>query len=62
MLIGKPAGKGTLGRFARRWEDNAKMDLKEIQDLEWTDHTKVARTYQFSTNFFQTTELQNWFV
>ena len=30
MLTGKPTGKGPLGRPRRRWEDNIRMDLKEI--------------------------------
>ena len=27
VLVGKPEGKGPLGRPRRRWEDNIKMDL-----------------------------------
>ena len=30
MLIGKPTGKRSLGRPRCRWEDNIRMDLKEI--------------------------------
>jgi hypothetical protein len=30
MLVGKPDGKRPLGRQRRRWEDNIKMDLREI--------------------------------
>jgi hypothetical protein len=30
MLVGKPEGKGPLGRPRRRWMDNIKMDLLEI--------------------------------
>jgi hypothetical protein len=30
VLVGKPESKGPLGRPRRRWEDNIKMDLKEI--------------------------------
>ena len=30
MLTGKPTGKRSLGRPRRRWEDNIRMDLKEI--------------------------------
>ena len=30
ILTGKPAGKRPLGRPRRRWEDNIRMDLKEI--------------------------------
>jgi hypothetical protein len=27
VLVGKPEGKRTLGRYRRRWEDNIKMDF-----------------------------------
>ena len=30
VLVGKPEGKGPLGRPRRRWEDNVKMDLQEM--------------------------------
>jgi hypothetical protein len=30
FLVGKPEGKRPLGRPRRRWEDNIKMDLKEV--------------------------------
>jgi hypothetical protein len=30
VLSRKPEGKRPLGRPLRRWEDNIKMDLKEI--------------------------------
>jgi len=30
MLMGKPEGKRPLGRPRRRWEDNIKMNLKEV--------------------------------
>ena len=30
VLVGKPQGKRPLGRPRRRWEDNIKMDLKEV--------------------------------
>jgi hypothetical protein len=30
ILVGKPEGKGPLVRPRRRWEDNIKMDLREI--------------------------------
>jgi hypothetical protein len=29
-LMGKPEGRRPLGRPRRRWEDNIKMDLREI--------------------------------
>jgi hypothetical protein len=31
MLVGKPEGKRPLGRSRRRWMDNIKMDLTEIE-------------------------------
>jgi hypothetical protein len=30
VLVGRPQGKRPLGRPRRRWEDNIKMDLREI--------------------------------
>jgi hypothetical protein len=30
VLVGRPKGKRSLGRPRRRWEDNIKMDLREI--------------------------------
>jgi hypothetical protein len=31
VLVGKSKGKTPLGRPKLRWEDNMKMDLKEIE-------------------------------
>jgi hypothetical protein len=30
VLVGRPEGERPLGRRRRRWEDNIKMDLREI--------------------------------
>ena len=30
VLVGKPEGKRLSGRPSRRWEDNIKMDLREV--------------------------------
>jgi hypothetical protein len=30
ILVGNPEGKRPLGRPTRRWEDNIKMNLREI--------------------------------
>jgi hypothetical protein len=30
VLEGKPEGRKPLGRPRRRWEDNIKMDLREV--------------------------------
>jgi len=39
VLVGKPAVKRPLGRPRRRWEDNIKMDLKEVGcgGVDWFD-------------------------
>jgi hypothetical protein len=39
ILMGKPEGKRPLGRPRRRWEDNIKMDLREIWlcGMDWID-------------------------
>jgi hypothetical protein len=45
-LVGKPEGRRPLGRPRRRWEDNIRMDLREVgwggmdwinlaQDRDW---------------------------
>jgi len=31
VLVGKPGGKRTTERPGRRWEDNNKMDLQEVE-------------------------------
>ena len=37
--MGKPEGKRPLGRPSSRWEDNIKMDLREVgcDPREWID-------------------------
>ncbi|KAJ4432306.1 hypothetical protein ANN_20925 [Periplaneta americana] len=37
VLVGRPEGKRPLGRPIRRWEDNIKMDLREVgyDDRDW---------------------------
>ena len=39
VLVGKPEGKGPLGRPRRRWEDNIKMDLQEVGcgGMDWIE-------------------------
>jgi hypothetical protein len=39
ILVGKPERKRPLGRPRRRWEDNIRMDLREIGwgGMDWTD-------------------------
>jgi hypothetical protein len=37
ILVGRPEERRPLGRSRRRWEDNIKMDLREIGfgDVDW---------------------------
>jgi hypothetical protein len=37
IVVGKPEGKRPFGRTWRRWEDNIRMDLREIgwEDADW---------------------------
>jgi hypothetical protein len=39
MLVGKPEGKRPLERPRHRWEDNIKMDLREVGwgVMDWID-------------------------
>jgi hypothetical protein len=41
VLLGKPEGKRSHGRPRRRWEDNMKVDLKEVVwgegSMDWID-------------------------
>jgi hypothetical protein len=37
VLVGKPEGKIPLGNPRRRWEDNIRMDLQEVErgGMDW---------------------------
>jgi hypothetical protein len=38
ILVGKPEGKRPLGRLSHWWEDNIKINLREIRwgGMDWT--------------------------
>jgi len=42
ILIGRPEGKRPLGRTKHRWEDNIKMDLREIE-IDGSNWIKLAQ-------------------
>jgi hypothetical protein len=42
VLVGKPKGKIPLGRPRRRWEDNIKLDLREIE-IEGANWIRLAQ-------------------
>jgi hypothetical protein len=37
IFVAKPEGKGPLGRPRSRWEDNTRMDLREVgwEGVDW---------------------------
>jgi hypothetical protein len=39
VLVGKPQGKRPLGRPRRRWEDNIKIDVQQVEcwGMDWID-------------------------
>jgi hypothetical protein len=41
-LVGKPEGKIPLGRHRRRWEDNIKLDVREI-GIDGADWIQLAQ-------------------
>jgi hypothetical protein len=41
-LVGMPEGKRPLGRLRRSWENNIKMDLKEI-GIDWANSIRLAQ-------------------
>jgi hypothetical protein len=46
IFVGKREGKRPLGRTRHRWEDNIKMDFREIGrgGMGWTDLTHLHGT------------------
>ena len=41
VLVGKPEGRRPLERSGRRWEDNIKVDLREMGwGVDWIDLAK----------------------
>jgi hypothetical protein len=42
VLVGRPEGKRPLGRPRRRWENNIKMDLREI-GMDGTNWIQLAQ-------------------
>jgi hypothetical protein len=46
VLVGKPEGKGPLGRPTLRWEDNIRMDLQEVGygGMDWIELAQYRDT------------------
>jgi len=52
VLVGKPEGKGPLGRTRRRWEDNVKMDLNEVGcgSMDWIELAEDRDSWRAHVN------------
>jgi hypothetical protein len=50
--VGKPEGKRPLGRPRRRWEDNIRMDLREMGcgGMDWTDLAQARDQWRALVN------------
>jgi hypothetical protein len=52
ILVGRPEGRRPIGRPRRRWEDNIKMDLREIWfgDVDWIYLARDRDTWRALVN------------
>jgi len=50
VLVGKPEGKTPLGRPRRRWEDNIKMNLREVGGGDWMELVQDRDRWQALVN------------
>jgi ribosome biogenesis protein Nip4 len=52
ILVGRPEGRRPLRRPRRRWEDNIKMDLREIGfgDGDWIHWAQYRDRWRASVN------------
>jgi hypothetical protein len=53
-LVGKPEGERLLGRPTRRWEDNIRMGLREIEweSMDWIHLVKYRYQWRDLVNTF----------
>jgi len=49
VLVGKPEGERPLGKTRRRWEDNIKIDLQEVEcgSMNWIDLAQNRDSWPF---------------
>ena len=52
ILVGKPDGRRPLGRPRRRWEDNFRMDLREVEfrGMDWIELAQDRDRWQALVN------------
>jgi hypothetical protein len=58
VLVGRPEGKRPLGRPRHRWEDNIKMDLREI-GIDGANWIQLAQD-RFQWQAFVNTVMNLW--
>jgi hypothetical protein len=58
-LVGRPKGKRPLGRPRHRWEDNIKMDLREIgiDGANWIQLAQYRVQWQACVNMVMTLQV-----
>jgi hypothetical protein len=52
VLVGKYEGKRQLGRHRRRWEDNIKIDLQEVElvGVDWIEMAQDRDSWRALVN------------
>ena len=52
VLVGKCEGRRPLGRPRHKWEDNIKMDLREVggEDMDWNSLAQDRDRWQSLVN------------
>jgi hypothetical protein len=52
VLVGKPEGRRLLGRPRRRWQDNIKIDLLEVEcgTIDWIDCAENTNRWKVLVN------------
>jgi hypothetical protein len=52
MLVERREGKGLLRRPGHRWEENIKMDIRELgwAGMDWIDHNQDKDRWQVLVN------------
>jgi hypothetical protein len=60
ILVRKPEREKTLGRPRRRWEDNIRMDLREIglEGVEWMNLAQDRDQWQDLVNTIMNFQVQ----
>jgi hypothetical protein len=51
ILVGRPEGRRPLGRPRRRWEDDIKIDLQEVEwGMDWIELAEVRDRWRALVN------------